>query len=143
MPQPFPSPFDPTSWPRLFTPAEATATLPALRPELERLRRRKTALDRDRRTLATLTPAMRANGHAAEAMGLEQRIDELARQIAEGIRGIAGQGIELKDIDQGLVDFPSLREGRVVYLCWLLGEERVGWWHEIEAGIAGRQPLEE
>ena len=142
MPPSIPNPFDPASWPRLFTPAEATALLPTLRPLLERLQRRKATLDRDRRKLAALSPAMRGNGHAAEAMALEQRIDACARDVAEGIREIAGHGVELKDIDRGLVDFPSLREGRVVYLCWLLEEERVGWWHEVEAGIAGRQPLE-
>jgi len=142
VPPPIPNPFDPASWPRLFTPAEATAMLPTLRPLVERLQHRKATLDRDRRKLATLSPTMRRNGHAAEAMALEQRVDTCARHVAEGIREIAGHGVELKDIDQGLVDFPSLREGRVVYLCWLLGEERVGWWHEVEAGIAGRQPLE-
>lgn len=50
-------------------------------------------------------------------------------------------GIELKGPD-GLCDFPSLRDGRLVYLCWRLGEPRVAHWHEIEAGFSGRQPLE-
>jgi hypothetical protein len=52
-------------------------------------------------------------------------------------------GIELKDPEQGLIDFRSIREGREVYLCWKLGEERVSHWHEIDAGFAGRQALEE
>ncbi len=142
MPPSIPNPFDPASWPRLFTPTEATALLPTLRPLLGRLQRRKAELDRERRRLSAITPAMRQNGHVAAGMELEQRVDTAARHVAEGIREIAGHGVELKDIDRGLVDFPSLREGRVVYLCWLLGEERVGWWHEVEAGIAGRQPLE-
>jgi hypothetical protein len=50
-------------------------------------------------------------------------------------------GCELKDIDMGLVDFPALREGRVVYLCWRYGEDRLRYWHELDAGFAGRQPL--
>ncbi len=50
-------------------------------------------------------------------------------------------GCELKDLDQGLVDFPSYRDGHLVYLCWKRGEARVEYWHEIEAGFAGRQPL--
>lgn len=50
-------------------------------------------------------------------------------------------GCELKDIDDGLVDFPSYREGKLVYLCWKRGEERIEFWHDIEAGFGGRQPV--
>ena len=50
-------------------------------------------------------------------------------------------GVLLKDVEQGLIDFPHLRDGREVYLCWRLGEETVAYWHEIDAGYAGRQPL--
>jgi hypothetical protein len=50
-------------------------------------------------------------------------------------------GCELKDIDQGLVDFPSYRDGKLVYLCWKRGEERIEFWHDIEAGFGGRQPV--
>jgi hypothetical protein len=51
--------------------------------------------------------------------------------------------VELKDVEQGLLDFPHEREGRVVYLCWRLGEEGIGWWHDLDVGFAGRQPLDE
>ena len=54
---------------------------------------------------------------------------------------MADRGILLKDPDRGLVDFPVLREGREVYLCWLLGETTIEFWHDIDAGFAGRQPL--
>jgi len=51
-------------------------------------------------------------------------------------------GVQLKDFDRGLVDFPSLRDGKVVLLCWQLGEgEEVEWWHDMDAGFAGRTPL--
>ena len=51
-------------------------------------------------------------------------------------------GIELKDYTRGLIDFPSLRSDRVVYLCWQIGDgDEIGWWHETDAGFAGRQPL--
>jgi hypothetical protein len=50
-------------------------------------------------------------------------------------------GCELKDLDKGLVDFPSMRDGELIYLCWELGEKRIGFWHTIEGGYAGRQPL--
>ncbi|MGH7488523.1 MAG: DUF2203 domain-containing protein [bacterium] len=50
-------------------------------------------------------------------------------------------GCELKGVDEGLIDFPSEREGQTVYLCWKLGEERIEWWHELDTGFAGRQRL--
>ncbi len=50
-------------------------------------------------------------------------------------------GCELKDLDQGLVDFPAYRNGQLVYLCWKRGEEHISFWHELESGFAGRQPL--
>ena len=56
---------------------------------------------------------------------------------------LAEWGIELKDLSTGLVDFPAMREGRVVYLCWRLGELQIAFWHDIETGFAGRQPLDE
>ena len=50
-------------------------------------------------------------------------------------------GVEPKSGVEGLIDFPSMYEGRLVYLCWKLGEESVGYWHELDAGFAGRRPL--
>jgi len=52
-------------------------------------------------------------------------------------------GVILKDVDRGLCDFPYMKDGRVVYLCWQLGEETIGYWHDIESGFAGREPLDE
>ena len=51
------------------------------------------------------------------------------------------RGIVLRDLDRGLIDFPSLRDGREVYLCWIDGETDIGFWHELDAGYAGRQEL--
>ena len=129
------------SWRRLFTAEEANALLPELVPILTDLRTKKGELDEARRALARLTPAMRADGHGIEAIALERRIRELAAALAAGIRRITGQGVEVKDLDQGLIDFPSPREGRVVFLCWHLGEGPIAYWHEVDAGFAGRRPL--
>jgi hypothetical protein len=85
---------------------------------------------------------MHGNGHATMSANLEQQIKRLIDAIQEKINQITRLGIELKDIDRGLVDFPSLREGRVVYLCWLVSEPTVSYWHEVEAGFRGRQPLD-
>jgi hypothetical protein len=62
-------------------------------------------------------------------------------QLNERLARINSWGCELKGVDEGLIDFPSEREGRVVYLCWRLGEDAIRWWHEIDSGFAGRQPL--
>lgn len=136
-----PSANDPSSWPRLFTLMEANALLPALVPILEELRERKATHDETRRALARLTPTMRGNGHGAEAAALERRLAESAAALAAGLRRVAGYGVEIKDLDHGLIDFPSPREGRVVFLCWRLGEGPIAFWHEVDAGFAGRSPL--
>jgi hypothetical protein len=59
------------------------------------------------------------------------------------LQQIKDMGVLVKDVDQGLCDFPYMRHGKVVYLCWRLGEESIGYWHEIETGFAGREPLDE
>jgi hypothetical protein len=136
-------PRDPVSWPRLFTVQEANGMLPEIVPLLLEMRARKVALDTALAGLEKLTPVMRLNGHAAEARNLEVRIHELSSELAAGVDHLAAQGIEIKSIDHGLIDFPTLRDGRVVYLCWRLGEgPTIRFWHEIEAGYAGRQKLE-
>ena len=75
----------------------------------------------------------------------EKRVmrDEARDKIKEAIERIQDTGCVLKDLDEGLVDFPALREGREVYLCWKLGEERIGYWHGLDEGFAGRKPLED
>lgn len=62
-------------------------------------------------------------------------------QLSEGINRIQSVGCIIKDIESGLIDFPALKDGREVYLCWRLGEENIEFWHEIDTGFAGRQPL--
>jgi hypothetical protein len=72
---------------------------------------------------------------------LEREVEELAREIDGYIRELAELGIECKDPGLGLVDFPGELGGRRVYLCWRLGEPSVAYWHDLDAGYAGRQPL--
>ncbi len=67
---------------------------------------------------------------------------ELLMKLTELMNNLESLGVELKDLERGLVDFPSLREGRVVLLCWQVGEgDEVEWWHDVDAGFAGRTPL--
>ena len=135
-------PRDPASWPLLFTVAEANALLPEIVPLLMEMRARKVELDTCLAALEKLTPAMRLNGHAADARELEAQIHDLSTELAAGVDHLNDQGIEIKSIDHGLIDFPSRRGGRVVYLCWRLGEgPTIRYWHEIDAGFAGRRLL--
>ena len=76
-----------------------------------------------------------------EADQLERETAQLARDIDGYIAEIRELGVEMKGIDSGLVDFPSEVDGREVLLCWQLGEESVQYWHEVDAGFAGRQPV--
>jgi hypothetical protein len=67
---------------------------------------------------------------------------QLIEQLVTGSHQLESLGVQIKDYKRGLVDFPSMRDGRIVLLCWQLGEgNEVEWWHDIEAGFAGRQPL--
>ena len=88
---------------------------------------------------------MTSNGHLLEAE-LNQARQQMAKAAAEVnrlIEEVQALGCELKDIEQGLVDFRTVMEGREVYLCWKLGEPGIAWWHELETGFADRQPLPE
>lgn len=77
-----------------------------------------------------------------EAVRLEKETQQLARDIDGYIAEIRQLGVEMKGIDSGLVDFPAEVNGRPVLLCWQLGEESVQYWHEEDAGFAGRQPVD-
>ncbi len=74
---------------------------------------------------------------------LKLRIQGIVDQMGASVARIDGWGITLRDIEAGLIDFPALVDGRQVWLCWRLGEDDVAWWHELDAGIAGRRPLAE
>jgi hypothetical protein len=74
--------------------------------------------------------------YGAEYVGAVSQLLLLLRQVKD-------MGVLLKDIDQGLCDFPYMRQGRIVYLCWRLDESAIGYWHEVETGFAGREPLDE
>jgi hypothetical protein len=70
------------------------------------------------------------------------RYANLLTNFAEQMSELEDLGVQLKDFDRGLVDFPSLRDGRVVLLCWQLGEgDELEWWHDMDTGFGGRTPL--
>ncbi|MFP6737373.1 MAG: DUF2203 domain-containing protein [Planctomycetota bacterium] len=73
---------------------------------------------------------------------LQERLQEIADGRSEFFEELAALGVEMKDPNKGLIDFPALLDGRVVYLCWKLGEETVEHWHELTAGFDNREPVE-
>lgn len=123
---------------KLFTLDEANSLIPTLRPRLEAIREMYARIN------AMRVEARAAAGASDRGGGMEggtgyvnalYRVGKLTTEIAE-------LGVELKDYTRGLIDFPSMRGDRVVLLCWQLGEDdRIAWWHETDAGFAGRQRL--
>lgn len=128
---------------RLFTVAEANALIPRLEESFDRLRRVRDEAQPSRERLSRLEEKTRSNGadHTREARQLRSRVESLIGEMNAILQEITALGCEVKDVDQGLVDFPHRREGRIVYLCWKLGEDRIRFWHELSTGFAGRQPL--
>jgi hypothetical protein len=122
---------------RLYTLAEATALLGPLARLIEELRAARAVVG-DRELLAALAKRAPTNGGGADG----RRFAEAALTMTRGLAQIEAWGVVVRDLDEGLCDFPSEREGRVVYLCWRVGEERIAFWHDVHAGFAGRQPLE-
>ena len=81
------------------------------------------------------------NGQTREAEALQDRLQQLGFERSTYVEELEELGIELKDPNVGLVDFPAMLDGRIVYLCWKLGEEAIDHWHELSAGFTGRRPV--
>jgi hypothetical protein len=122
---------------RHFTVEEANGLIDQLEPMLRKLREARDQLT-DAEAHAALGEAAPGNGGGIEG----RHVGEAFLQVRRILVSIQEAGIVVRDIDRGLVDFPAILDGEEVYLCWELGEQEVGWWHEIEAGFGGRQPLE-
>lgn len=123
--------------PRYFSVVEANLVVRQIQPLLsEILEIRQRVLER-RPELIPLLQKVRGNGGNRQASEL---VDEF-RRLEELVELIQASGAIVKDINQGLIDFPHWRDGREVYLCWQFGEDEIRYWHEIDAGYAGRQPL--
>ena len=129
---------------RLFTVEEAEALLPRVRGELLAMQALKRQIDELRGDLSHAVETAAGNGHVArerEAGAKHERAERLVEQLNSRLEQLTALGCELKGLEEGLIDFPGEREGRVVYLCWKLGEERIAFWHELDTGFTGRQPL--
>ena len=122
---------------RLFTVEEANALLPSLRKILDEVTHHRDALREKAPHMQPILAAAPWNGggKAGSEYGVE------AYKLYLAIERIRELGVVLKDLDMGLLDFPHERGGRVVFLCWHPPEESVEYWHDLNAGYAGRQPL--
>src|SRR5205823_7908583 len=123
----------------IFTLAEAQSLLPGLRTLLGEL-------GREWKRISELNPEIQKarenaplNGYSKFGVEYVESVSHLMSLIHE----IIDLGVLLKDADKGLCDFPYIRDGRMVYLCWQLGEDTIRYWHDVETGFAGREPLEE
>jgi hypothetical protein len=129
----------------MFTPSEANSALHEVRPAAERLVALRERMRELERTQGELVTAIGGNGGGYAASDLNSAQAELtgladaAIACAERLEEL---GVSVKDFDLGLLDFPSVREGEVVELCWHVGEERVAFWHAIGEGYAGRKPID-
>jgi hypothetical protein len=119
---------------RFFTVEEADAELPAVRERVARIREARATVLRSAEVVRRASPT--DGGGVEGAAYLEAN-----RVLRHEVEALSAAGIILRDPETGLVDFPSRREGRTVYLCWRLGEDRVAHWHDANAGFAGRRPL--
>lgn len=122
---------------RLFTVEEANDLLPTLQSLLQEVYLHRDALREKAPHMEPILKATTSNGGGK--LGSEYGVEAYKLHLAVG--RIQELGVILKDVDMGLLDFPHEREGRVVFLCWHPPEKRVEYWHEIEAGYAGRHPL--
>ncbi len=123
---------------RTFTIAEANRLIPELENHLHGIRQGKTAL---MRTKAEIKKAS-SNAHLGGGSTVGFHYVQTLEQISEHLHDIQEMGVLIKDLELGLCDFPFHKEGRIVYLCWKLGEGDIRYWHEIHSGYSDRQPLE-
>lgn len=124
---------------RVFTLFEANQLIPQLESHLETIKQSKAIL------VQTREEVRKASDNAAYGGGTSvgtQYVFSL-QTISSNLQTIHELGVHVKDIDLGLCDFPHARDGRIVYLCWKLGETEIRWWHEVTSGYKDRCPLED
>jgi hypothetical protein len=123
---------------RHYTLEEASELLPRVVALIERMRAARGRLG-DREAREALSEAGPTNGGGSPGRTVSEGFLELRDSMME-LRELE---VVLRDLDRGLLDFPSLRDGREVYLCWQEGEDAIGFWHEPDAGFGGRRPLDD
>ena len=124
--------------PQFFTLAEANQALETIRPLMEEVQAiRQKVLEKQPEAWPAIEKSAGNGGNRA----LSNMVQDFAKFDAL-IHQIQNTGAQIKDINTGLLDFSARKDGREVYLCWQYGEQEIAFWHEVEAGFAGRQPIE-
>jgi hypothetical protein len=131
--------------PRTFTREEAEALLPEvdrLLGEAQRLAEKLAGAEQEAQAAQRKSRSNGAVHAGARGEPPESARQTIARDLGRLLERLQGMGIVVRDVRGGLIDFPSVRDGRIVNLCWRRGEPlEIRWWHEVQAGFAGRQPL--
>jgi hypothetical protein len=124
---------------KLFSLEEANALLPTVRAIVVAIQRTHSRVLSDREAARHAAEGAELGGGGMPGGG---RYVALLAELSSLTGQLDVLGVQLKDYNRGLIDFPSLRDGRVILLCWQLGEgEQLEWWHDVDTGFAGRQPL--
>jgi hypothetical protein len=129
---------------RTFTPEEANAALAEVRPLVARMVAARSQLVDAQRRQAELVARVASNGGGLtppDVSAVAAEVQEVSTELVAVVEELQGLGVQVKDLDRGLVDFPCVHRGRVVLLCWELGEDEVAYWHGADEGYAGRKPL--
>jgi hypothetical protein len=121
---------------RHYTVEQANAALGWVMERIERLRSAREGLN-DEEARAALQDAGPTNGGGEPGRVVSDAFLEMRNALLE----LQAMEVVLRDLDRGLVDFPSIRDGREVFLCWEEGEDEIGYWHDLDAGYGGRRPL--
>lgn len=127
---------------RTFTVEQANSMLPLVRRIAEDIVQDYARWREQVDVLEVVAAGRRADSPPDEAERVQADAQRLAADIERYVQELRELGVEFKGFDMGLVDFPAEIDGRIVYLCWQLGEDEVEHWHEVDAGFAGRQRLE-
>lgn len=132
---------------RYFTLAQAQALLPRVAESVEQAISLKASIDESEKELRAESERIRISGgalvHRDKLVGTLQKRESVAAQLHEVLAAIQAHGCLVKDLDTGLLDFPTLFRGEEVYLCWRRGEETIRFWHAVSDGFRGRKPIDQ
>jgi len=136
----------PQKWPKLFTLEEANRAISMVERTFQWLDERRAELAQLGRSvevleLITASGASESSADHAQFEETKSRFDTLVDEMHAELGHLTDMGIVLRDLETGLVDFHALRDGKIVFLCWRRGEDAISFWHDIEAGFAGREPI--
>ena len=133
--------------PKLFTVGEANELIPTVSRVLNTIRKKRDELMKlEQKKAVEELSWLREDGTVSpkakeEVERLDQLTEEATHSFEEELEQLNLLGAQLKDLDEGLIDFFADRGGELIYLCWKEGEDQIRYWHDLESGFAGRQPI--